>query len=46
MQTLEKHDIRDPEISKRIAVKLKDFHSLDMPVALGERKAKIWERLR
>ncbi|KAG0611795.1 hypothetical protein M758_7G165100 [Ceratodon purpureus] len=45
-RTLEKHDIRDPEISKNIAVKLQEFHSLDMPVAVGERKAKIWERLR
>lgn len=43
MQTLEKHDIRDPEISKKIAVKLREFHSLDMP---GEPRAKLWERLR
>jgi len=43
MQTLEKHDLRDPEISKKIAVKLLDFHKIDMP---GPRKAKIWERLR
>jgi len=43
MQTLEKHDIRDPEISKKIAVKLVEFHRIDMP---GPRKAKIWERLR
>ena len=46
MQTLEKHDIRDPEISKKIAVKLYEFHGLDMPYAVGERKAKLWERLR
>ncbi|KAG0614076.1 hypothetical protein M758_6G149800 [Ceratodon purpureus] len=45
-RTLEQHDIRDPEISKKIAVKLRDFHSLDMPVKTGGRKAKIWERLR
>ncbi|XP_024397839.1 probable choline kinase 2 isoform X2 [Physcomitrium patens] len=42
-RTLEKHDLRDPEISKRIAEKLQEFHSLDMP---GPRKAKLWERLR
>jgi choline/ethanolamine kinase len=42
-RTLEKHDLRDPEISKKIAVKLLDFNKIDMP---GPRKAKIWERLR
>jgi choline/ethanolamine kinase len=42
-RTLSKHDIRNPEISKKVAVKLLEFHHLDMP---GERKAKIWKRLR
>ncbi|XP_024365805.1 probable choline kinase 2 isoform X2 [Physcomitrium patens] len=42
-RTLTKQDLRDPEISKKIAVKLQEFHKLDIP---GPRKAKLWERLR
>lgn len=43
LQTLSKDDIRNPEISKKIAVKLVEFHTLDMP---GSRMPKLWERLR
>jgi choline/ethanolamine kinase len=41
-RTLSKDDIRNPEISKKIAVKLVEFHMLDMP---GSRMPKLWERL-
>lgn len=43
LQTLTKDDIRNPEISKKIAEKLVEFHALDMP---GSRTPKLWERLR
>ncbi|KAL2894423.1 putative choline kinase 3 [Bienertia sinuspersici] len=36
-------DLRDPEISALIAVKMREFHSLDMP---GTKTVFLWNRLR
>lgn len=43
LQTLSATDLRDPEISSRIATKMKEFHGLSMP---GPKTAVLWERLR
>ncbi|XP_010520096.1 PREDICTED: probable choline kinase 2 isoform X2 [Tarenaya hassleriana] len=42
-RTLSACDLRDPEISVRIAAKMKEFHNLEMS---GEKKAWVWDRLR
>ncbi|CAA6666245.1 unnamed protein product [Spirodela intermedia] len=42
-RTLSAADLREPEISALIAVKLKEFHDLDMP---GQKDILIWRRLR
>ncbi|KAK2982318.1 hypothetical protein RJ640_029727 [Escallonia rubra] len=42
-RTLSSDDLRDPEISARIAAKLREFHNLDMP---GSRNVALWDRLR
>lgn len=42
-QTLSACDLRDPEISGRIATRMKEFHGLEMP---GVKKALLWDRLR
>jgi choline/ethanolamine kinase len=42
-QTLSACDLRDPEISGRIATRMKEFHGLEMP---GAKKALLWDRLR
>ncbi|KAJ4701019.1 Choline kinase [Melia azedarach] len=42
-RTLSAADLRDPEISARIAAKLRDFHALDMP---GPKDVLLWDRLR
>ncbi|KAJ7524142.1 hypothetical protein O6H91_18G079900 [Diphasiastrum complanatum] len=42
-RTLSAADLRDPEISVSIAVKLREFHQLSMP---GPQEPKIWQRLR
>ncbi|KAH7366277.1 hypothetical protein KP509_18G070700 [Ceratopteris richardii] len=41
-RTLTAKDLRDPDVSARIAVKLREFHQLPIP---GEREARIWKRL-
>ncbi|KAG7590091.1 Protein kinase-like domain superfamily [Arabidopsis suecica] len=42
-RTLSACDLRDPEISGRIATRMKEFHGLEMP---GVKKALLWDRLR
>ncbi|KAG9458793.1 hypothetical protein H6P81_003301 [Aristolochia fimbriata] len=42
-RTLSAADLHDPEISSLIAVKLREFHDLDMA---GPRNAQLWQRLR
>ncbi|KMT17001.1 hypothetical protein BVRB_2g042040 isoform C [Beta vulgaris subsp. vulgaris] len=42
-RTLSASDLRDPDISARIAAKLREFHYLDMP---GAKTIKLWDRLR
>uniref|UniRef100_A0A7N0U727 Choline kinase n=1 Tax=Kalanchoe fedtschenkoi TaxID=63787 RepID=A0A7N0U727_KALFE len=42
-RTLSASDLRDPEISRLVAAKLRDFHNLDMP---GARKPMLWDRIR
>lgn len=42
-RTLSAPDLRDSEISARIAAKMREFHSLDMP---GPKNAVLWDRLR
>ncbi|CAA7043242.1 unnamed protein product [Microthlaspi erraticum] len=42
-RTLSAPDLRDPEISGRIASRMKEFHGLEMP---GVKKALLWDRLR
>ncbi|XP_010416282.1 PREDICTED: probable choline kinase 2 [Camelina sativa] len=42
-RTLSAADLRDPEISDRIATRMKEFHCLEMP---GVKKALLWDRLR
>ncbi|CAM8973191.1 unnamed protein product [Rhodiola kirilowii] len=42
-RTLSASDLRDPEIARLVAAKLRDFHSLDMP---GVRKTVLWDRVR
>ncbi|XXG81227.1 hypothetical protein AAC387_Pa09g1916 [Persea americana] len=42
-RTLSAPDLRDPEIAALIAVKMREFHGLDMP---GPRKVQLWDRLR
>ncbi|CAM6085124.1 unnamed protein product [Calypogeia fissa] len=41
-RTLSAEDLRNPEISDKIAVKMRQFHELDMP---GPAEPKLWERL-
>ncbi|XP_010534325.1 PREDICTED: probable choline kinase 2 [Tarenaya hassleriana] len=42
-RTLSACDLRDPEISARIAAKMKEFHNLEVS---GLKKAWVWDRLR
>ncbi|KAL8159935.1 hypothetical protein V2J09_001472 [Rumex salicifolius] len=42
-RTLMASDLRDPEISARIAAKMREFHSLEMP---GPKEAILWNRMR
>lgn len=42
-RTLTAEDLREPDVSTRIAVKLREFHRLSMP---GSVEAHIWRRLR
>lgn len=42
-RTLTAKDLRDPDVSARIAEKLREFHHLSMP---GKREPQIWKRLR
>jgi choline/ethanolamine kinase len=42
-QTLSAADLRNSEISSLIAIKLQEFHNLDMP---GPRNVLLWPRLR
>ncbi|KAI4371486.1 hypothetical protein MLD38_019714 [Melastoma candidum] len=42
-RTLSAPDLRDPDISTRVAAKMREFHDLDMP---GQKKAAVWDRLR
>lgn len=42
-RTLSAVDLRDPEISALIAVKLREFHELDLP---GPKNVLLWKRLR
>ncbi|KAL3504591.1 hypothetical protein ACH5RR_034432 [Cinchona calisaya] len=42
-RTLSAADLRDPEISALIAVKLREFHKLDMP---GSKDVVLWDRMR
>ncbi|XP_078164801.1 putative choline kinase 2 [Carex rostrata] len=42
-RTLSAADLRDPEISSLIAIKLQEFHNLHMP---GPREVLLWPRLR
>ncbi|OWM78474.1 probable choline kinase 2 [Punica granatum] len=42
-RTLSAPDLRDPEISARIATKMKEFHDLDMP---GSKNVTLWDRLK
>lgn len=42
-RTLSAADLRNPDVSARIAAKLREFHVLSLP---GAREAHIWERLR
>ncbi|KAH9331123.1 hypothetical protein KI387_003231, partial [Taxus chinensis] len=42
-RTLSAPDLRDPEISDRIAAKLREFHELDVP---GLQEPLLWKRLR
>lgn len=43
MQTLSASDLRDTDISDRIAAKMREFHDLGMP---GQKEAVIWGKLR
>ncbi|XP_060675609.1 probable choline kinase 2 isoform X3 [Ziziphus jujuba] len=42
-RTLSASDLRNPDISALIAIKLKEFHDLDMP---GPKNIRLWDRLR
>ncbi|MCO5599488.1 hypothetical protein L7F22_053592 [Adiantum nelumboides] len=42
-RTLTAQDLRDPDVSARIAAKLREFHQLSMP---GSPEPRIWKRLR
>lgn len=42
-QTLTAADLRDPEISRLIASKMKEFHDLNMP---GPKNTILWDRIR
>ncbi|KAL3845873.1 hypothetical protein ACJIZ3_003276 [Penstemon smallii] len=42
-RTLSAADLRDPEISTLIAVKMREFHNLNMP---GSKNVILWDRLR
>lgn len=42
-RTLTAADLRDPEISRLIASKMKEFHDLNMP---GPKNAILWDRIR
>ncbi|KAF3434230.1 hypothetical protein FNV43_RR25333 [Rhamnella rubrinervis] len=42
-RTLSASDFHDPDISSLIAIKLKEFHDLDMP---GPKNVCLWDRLR
>ncbi|XP_073122234.1 probable choline kinase 3 isoform X2 [Henckelia pumila] len=42
-RTLSATDLRDPIVSALIALKLKEFHNLDMP---GSKKVMLWDRMR
>lgn len=42
-RTLTAEDLRDPDVSARIAAKLREFHQLPMP---GPQEARIWQRLK
>jgi choline/ethanolamine kinase len=42
-RTLSAHDLRDPEVSALVAVKLREFHNLDMP---GPKHVLLWDRLK
>lgn len=42
-QTLTAADLRDPEISRLIASKMKEFHDLNMP---GPKTIILWDRIR
>lgn len=42
-QTLSASDFHDPDISSLIAIKLREFHDLDMP---GPKNVGLWDRLR
>ncbi|KAJ6803109.1 putative choline kinase 2 [Iris pallida] len=42
-RTLSASDLRDPDVSALIALKLREFHGLNMP---GPKKVLLWDRLR
>lgn len=42
-QTLSAVDLRTPEISVLIAIRMREFHNLDMP---GPKNVVLWDRMR